>query len=389
MNNYLIFVFIALIFFVQFQAANTHGQSTDEKKARTSAADIEKTRQTIVENGLRYLERVGQAENGSFTERAGSGITALAITAALRNGKSVDHPMVAKGLKALEEFVKPDGGIYGGGRLKNYETCVAMVAFAEANASGKYDKILSDAKRFVTGLQTGDGSQKRDNPWYGGVGYSGSERPDLSNTAYLIEALRAAGSEETDPAIQRAIAFVSRCQNLKGYGNDTKFADLVNDGGFYYLVPDENGKQKQDSERSTSNGGLVSYGSMTYSGLKSMIYAGLTEKDPRVRAAVKWISNSYSVDSNPSMGSSGLYYYYHTFGSAFNAAGLDTITDQDGKQRNWREDLVLALADRQRSDGSWVNSNGRWFENDPNLSTSFALIALSYCEPTQEEQKQD
>ena len=41
--------------------------------------------------------------------------------------------MVATGLQALEGFVKPDGGIYGNGRLKNYETCVAMVCLAEAN----------------------------------------------------------------------------------------------------------------------------------------------------------------------------------------------------------------------------------------------------------------
>ena len=61
----------------------------------------------------------------------------MALTALLRNDVPVDDPMVAKGLKALEGFVKPDGGVYGNGRLKNYETCVAILAFTEANA----DKI--------------------------------------------------------------------------------------------------------------------------------------------------------------------------------------------------------------------------------------------------------
>ena len=31
---------------------------------------------------------------------------------------------------------------------------------------------------------------------------------------------------------------------------------------------------------------------MTYSGLKSMIYAGLTKDDPRVKAAVQWIRST-------------------------------------------------------------------------------------------------
>jgi hypothetical protein len=42
---------------------------------------------------------------------------------------------------------------------------------------------------------------------------------------------------------------------------------------------------------------------------------------------------------------------------------------------------VEELARRQRDDGAWVNSNQRWFEGDANLSTSFALLALSYCAP--------
>ena len=124
--------------------------------------DVEKLRQEIVAKGLNFLADKGQAADGSFTKRAGAGITALAVTSALRNGKQPDDPLVAKGLKALESFVKPDGGIYGGGRLKNYETCVATVAFAEANKDGKYDKLLANAQNFLKGLQVGNGeNQKR------------------------------------------------------------------------------------------------------------------------------------------------------------------------------------------------------------------------------------
>nr|WP_315860684.1 prenyltransferase/squalene oxidase repeat-containing protein [Rhodopirellula sp. SM50] len=336
-------------------------------------------RRQIVDKGLAFLAKEGQSSAGTFSDRVGPGVTALAITSALRNGKTVDDPMVANGLKALEGYIKPDGGIYGNGRLKNYETCVAMVCFAEANASGKYNETLKRARDFVTGIQYGEGQRDPSDPWYGGVGYGGAGRPDLSNTAYMIEALRAAEAAPNDPAIQRALAFVSRCQNLDSKYNDTAFAAKVDDGGFYYEIPTTKIDPSTSEERYTPNGGLRSYGSMGYAGLKSMIFAGLTPTDPRVKAALQWIRDHYDVESNPGMGSAGLYYYYHTFAAALNAAGLKTIDDVDGTEHDWKADLVAELAQRQNDDGSWSNRNQRWFENDKNLATSFALMALAHC----------
>ena len=340
---------------------------------------IEMERRFIVDKGLAYLAKEGQSEAGTFSDKVGPGVTALAITSAMRNGREVSDSMVAEGLKALESFVKPDGGIYGNGRLKNYETCVAMVCFAEANQSGKYNEILKRAKEFVTGVQFGEGKRDPSDPWYGGVGYDGDGRPDLSNTGYFIEALRAVDTSSEDPAIQRALAFVSRCQNLKGQYNDTEFAAKVDDGGFYYEIPTTKIDPSTSDERYTAEGGLRSYGSMGYTGLKSMIFAGLTKEDPRVRAAEKWITDHYSVENNPGMGSAGLYYYYHTFASGLSASGLKTIKDADGTEHDWKADLITELARRQNQDGSWSNENSRWFENDKNLATSFALMALAYC----------
>ena len=105
----------------------------------------------------------------------------------------------------------------------------------------------------------------------------------------------------------------------------------------------------------------------------------LTAPDPRVKAAVKWITNHYDTDNNPGMGTAGLYYYYHTFAAALNAAGVNVLNDADGTNRDWRADLIAELASRQQPDGSWSNDNRRWFENDKNLATSFALMALAHC----------
>lgn len=347
-------------------------------QAQPEAESLEATKEKMVAKGIEFL-RQAQAEDGTFSARAGSGITSLAITAAIRNGVPLDDPLVQKGLKAMEKFVQPDGGIYGGDRLRNYETCVAIVCFVEANKDGRYDTILKNAERFVRGIQIGaSGDVDPKDPRYGGVGYGGPERPDLSNTTYLIEALHALGAKDDDPAIQRALAFVGRCQNLKGPWNDTKYGPLVGDGGFYYLIPTEN-VDPSTSDRFEANGGLRSYGSMGYAGFKSLVYAGLTENDPRVAAVLDWIGKHYRLDENPGMGSAGLFYYYHTFGSALDASGLTEVIDVDQTRHDWRRDLITELARRQQPDGSWINSNRQWFENDANLCTAFALLALAHC----------
>jgi len=347
----------------------------------SSTATTQTVRDQLVDRGLKWLEQAGQAEDGTFSAKAGSGLTALAVTSALKNGRSPADPMVAKGLSALKTFVKPDGGIYGNPRLKNYETCVAMLCFSSANTTGEYNELLNRAKRFVTEMQYGHvAARDESDPWYGGSSYAGAGRPDLSNTAYFVEALKSMETPASDPAIQRALRFISRCQNLDMKYNDTQFADKVDDGGFYYYIPTTKIDPSTSPERFTPDGGLRSYGSMGYAGLKSMIFAGLTEEDPRVKAATEWIHKHYSVDSNPGMGSAGLCYYYHTFAASLNAANIDTLVVGDGSERDWRADLVAALKSRQADDGSWSNDNKRWMEGETNLATSFALLALSYCD---------
>ena len=139
-----------------------------------------------------------------------------------------------------------------------------------------------------------------------------------------------------------------------------------------------------DPAGKTANGGLRSYGSMTYSGLKSMIYAGVDRDDPRVQEAYKWIQKHYTLDENPGMGENGLFYYYHTFAKTLSTLGVEQIADSNGKSHDWRVEIVNRLADAQNPDGSWINKNPRWLEGDPNLVTAYGLLVLSYCRPAAE-----
>ena len=347
------------------------------EEGKTFGPDPE-TYSKMVDGAIRFLAKQ-QSPEGAVSPQIGIGPTALATLGLLRSGRPVDDPQVAKGLKYLEEYTQESGGIHmPGGRINTYETCIAIVCFQEANKDGRYNKIVKGADAFIRLGQWDESMEKEpDDLYYGGVGYGGKSRPDLSNTAFLVEALKASGAKSDDPAVQKAMVFVSRCQNLESKHNTTRFADKVNDGGFFYTPAND----RQDSSRQTANGGLRSYGSMTYSGFKSMIYAGLTKDDPRVKAAYDWIRKHYDVKNNPGMGDAGLFYYYLTFAKALDALGIDEIEDADGVKHDWRRELAEELARRQQEDGSWINTNRRWMESDPNLATSFALVALSYCKP--------
>ena len=130
----------------------------------------------------------------------------------------------------------------------------------------------------------------------------------------------------------------------------------------------------------TPDGGLRSYASMTYAGLKSFLYAGVSKDDPRVKAAVDWIRKHYTLDENPGLGQKGLYYYYHVFAKAMDALGENPFADAKGTKHAWKRELFDALAKRQQADGGWRNAADKTFgEADPNLATGFAVLAVSYC----------
>jgi squalene-hopene/tetraprenyl-beta-curcumene cyclase len=329
--------------------------------------------QEVLDKAMAYLKR-SQNKDGSFSPKlAGPGVSALVVAGLLRNGRGPDDPLVAKTMAYLVKQVKADGGIYARG-LANYTTCVALMAFKEANKKGKYDTIIKNASNFLKKLQ--DASDEKD-PKFGGVGYDGKKRPDLSNTQYFIDALLAAGVPKDDPAIKRALKFVGRCQNIKGEENDQPFAKKAtkDDAGGFVYIPDPDDKRHQ-----TSEGGLRSLGGMTYGGLKTFLYAGVSKTDPRVKAAVNWIRRHYTLKENPGEGQSGMFYYYHTFAKAMDVWGEDRFKDAKGTAHDWRKELFEVLKKRQKEDGSWASDKkDPFYEQNPDLATAFAVLTLSYC----------
>ncbi|MBO0696810.1 MAG: terpene cyclase/mutase family protein [Zavarzinella sp.] len=343
---------------------------------------------TVVDKAIASLKASQNADGSWGAPPRNRGVTGVVITGLLQTGKvTPDDPVVAKGLKFIESLVNPKAGHIAGPeaavQLQNYVTSINVMALQAANRPDKYKAVVGDAVKFLKKLQWDEEEGKKpEDDFFGGAGYDSKSRPDLSNTQFFIDALQSAGVSGDDPALKKALLFVSRCQNLKSEFNDRPWAGKINDGSFIYSAA--GGGQTKTTD--DPNAPLTGYGSMTYAGIKSMIYCGVGKDDPRYQKALEWIGKNYTVDANPGMPPDraewGLYYYYHTMAKALDVMGVSEFTDASGAKHNWRADIVAALAKRQKPDGSWTNAKDRWMEGDPNLVTGYALMALSHCKPT-------
>ena len=347
---------------------------------------LRKEVQHAIDQGLSWLEK-SQSTNGCWSSPDYPAVTALALAAfqlkAVGSDQKTEPEAVKRGYAYLMSCVQPDGGIYRKD-LASYNTSVSLTALVLANRP-EYRPVIAKARKFIIGLQTvaGEAGQS-DDPSVGGIGYGKQDkRPDLSNTSLALEALyvsKQIGPPETvTPAAEdlnwkAAIHFIQCCQNLPSH-NPASWAsdDPQNKGGFVYAPGDTKAGQ---TNLPSGRVALRSYGSMSYAGLLSYIYADLKQDDPRVAAVMDWLRRNYTIEENPAMGLQGLYYYYHTMAKALTICGIDRLQTEDGQSINWREQLALKLINLQHADGSWANENGRWWEKDPALVTAYSLIAL-------------
>lgn len=350
--------------------------------------------ENTIEQGIEYL-RSTQNEDGSWSPEVGPAITALAVTAMLDQPTiGADDEHVKKAIDYILSKQKPDGGIYDE-FLGNYNTSICISALSRVKGQPRVAEALDKAEKYIRGLQwrNGKGPEGRtidSDVHNGGVGYGKHGRPDGSNTNIFIQAMHDLGVDCKDPAIQDAADYFSMLQGIET--NKVHGDKIVQDGGAIYaasinkdLVGVPESKANPALMDAAKKGeadvrGLRTYGSMTYAMFKSYVYAQLPRDDVRVKEAVKWIVNNYTLEHNPGMPEDvkyqGYYYYFMTMSRALNAWNSD-IKGDDGKVIPWDNDLVAKLTELQREDGSWINQADRWREGDPNLVTAYSLIALT------------
>lgn len=338
-----------------------------------------------------------QGPDGSWLHHPA--VTALAVTALLQmpqEATAPHGPAAGKGLDFVVGFAKADGSIWaeGEGQYPNYSTAISLIALVAADRPADRE-VMRKARLFLLGPSSQFVKVPVSDPAYGGIGYGKSGRPDLSNTQWALEALYLsrhldrepytddpAQSKQAELAWGRALTFLTRCQNLADTNaSGWVTSDPENKGGFIYFP----GSAEEDLPPESKAGevdlngvkALRSYGSMTYAGLKSMIYAQVSRDDPRVKAAVDWVRRHYTFAENPGIGAQGHYYYLNTCAKALNACAEESFVDASGVARRWREDLARELVTRQKPDGFWVNEgSARWMESIPELTTCYAMLAL-------------
>lgn len=342
--------------------------------------------QRAIDRGIAWL-LANQNSNGWWTTPDHPAVTALPLVAL--NGEpsgkylKTPTPAIQRGYAHLLASAKPDGGIYAT-NMANYNTSISLLALMSANRPD-YDAVARKARAFIVGTQVDFGEQGRlDTPFDGGVGYGNKySHSDLNNTLVALEALyhskrliadtKVANTKDLD--WQAAIHFLQNCQNLPAVNAQPWVSgDAANKGGFIYYPG--NSMAGGVTNSATGRVALRSYGSASYAGLLSYIYADLKRDDARVAAVLDWLRANYTLAENPGMGPQGYYYYVHLMTKALTAAGVHELEGKDGGKIHWRREVALRLMNLQKPDGSWLNDNARWWEKETPLTTSYSLIAL-------------
>jgi len=380
------------VFFIILTTASVFPQAT------TQAPRNESLKQELrlgVERGLNFLRAKQNKATGQWGEAEPVAMTGLGIIGFMLDPNRKAGDPVPTEIEAATRYLisnaKPDGSICIKARA-TYNTALALTALL-LNNKPENEQVMLAARRYLVTRQLDlDEKGKQDNPTDGGIGY-GEEKAthaDLSNTTFALEALYYAQSlladkgdaAKNEPQLNfgAAIDFIQRCQNRPESNKSSWVSkDPKDAGGFIYNPTETRGAKVENPDGTVS---LRSYGSISYAGLLSFIYAGLDKDDPRVKAVIEWINANYSATENPGLGAQGLYYYYHTLSKALSIAKIDFIKGKDGKLIDWRSDITQKLLGLQQGDGSWSNTEGRWMESDPVLTTSYILMALGRIHQT-------
>lgn len=380
--------------------------ATLQAQSAAPAAPQAPTLSAARSKGLAWL--LQQQQDGVFVVKMGGremrdpGLSAFGLMALQTKPKALrtadEQKVVDQGITWLLTQQNEDGTF--GQRQPNYVTCVAVGALLRAG-NPAHEPVLKKAQRSILAFQHLESTgHSPSDPDYGSIGYDAKSRGDLSNLHFSLDALRATGLPADHEALQKALVFLQRTQNLKSV-NDYRAkttdgekgppveAVAGDDGGAVYFPGNSPAGYVKNPD-----GTVVprSYGSMTYALLKAYTLAGVKKDDPRVQAAVRWIGEHWDLTGNPGNYDpknekakfDGQFYSYVLLAQALDAAGLDEVAtkDKDGKtvMVAWRPALKQQLESMQQADGSWVNQGSpRFFENVPLLCTSYALVALELC----------
>ncbi|MGI6495700.1 MAG: prenyltransferase/squalene oxidase repeat-containing protein [Kiritimatiellia bacterium] len=350
----------------------------------------------LINAGLDWL-KANQSEDGSWSDPNYPGLSALALWAMARSDRADLEEARAKAAAYIVRYVRSDGSIYkpatggrGTGGLSTYNTAICMTAL-HAYDKVRFQAEILKAREFIASSQlegdssVGGGGFGYDKPTEGGR----PQRADMSNTGLALMSMRLTQDVEDNRPVESAKADVDWASALAFVESmQISSADHPEaDGGFGYEMQGERrgpppaGERKDPPEEAPpgtakKRESLRTFGSMTYAGIESMIYAQVDRTDPRVRSAIAWAGRNWTVEENPGQGIRGLYYYYVIMAKALALMGEEGLVAEDGTPIDWRGDLVAQLAKTRDEEGFWANEDNTFWESDPSLVTAYAVLCL-------------
>jgi squalene-hopene/tetraprenyl-beta-curcumene cyclase len=154
------------------------------------------------------------------------------------------------------------------------------------------------------------------------------------------------------------------------------------DGGLYYAPVASDKASPAGTKKVADKEVILSYGAMTYDGIKTYIYAGLKKDSPEVKSAMDWVRKNYSLDQHPGFVYEevkrnhlrGIYYYYLLMARALDVYGENPLETFDGKKHDWPKEMAEQFLKVVKESKMWQNENPAWYENDPVVTTSFVLL---------------
>ncbi len=200
--------------------------------------------------------------------------------------------------------------------------------------------------------------------------------PNLSATLLGLQAI---GAKPTDKSISsQTLPFVKQCQNF-GHTPESAF----DDGGFYFAPGDSIRNKAGVAGHDASGERYHSYGSATCDGIIALYLCGTVLTDLRIKAGFEWMRREctglrHAGQWAPDRGDereSLRYYFAQSFASALKIAAKQPslLTWADEQRRLLADELVM----NQQANGAWAGSYPNSFEDDPLVSTAFALHALA------------
>ncbi len=306
-----------------------------------------------------------QTEDGAFpplvrADACPVALTAIAVWALVESGADRPHREQEKlAVGWLRQWLQADGGLYDPSRgLPVFTTGISTAA--------------------VGALAARDGDEETRALWRRLASYaavhpiteSWVDAEQRTGTATVESSVRAAELLESAPTgeegVQEALRFLVRCT--------TGTSDR----------PPVRARVPTESKSVGEPEVLV------YDDLLALAYSPIGHDWPITRRALEAVRRLYTLERNPDLtrrygeagfqpGTQGLHYYYFVLSRILSANAQPTIDLATGEERDWVRELSTLLLSRQRPDGSWVNPDPAWWEDEPILVTAYALLALSSC----------